>query len=197
MYWVSWYDIFVTSPHASQRGISSQSNGGKCLGGCACLRRLTWRAEDETLTVVCLCMWLCLVVAQRQRSSTRRESWQSQASAWLYWWWASCAWWPTAKPSKYTGGHFCDHAAVSLIRSGALHTVVLLSTTECVDVVNVTLGQCPKEWRCLTIASPLGNRGRRCTITWGRTCVWITPIAAWPTGPTTQAPALRRSPWWM
>ncbi|KAJ8349181.1 hypothetical protein AAFF_G00184080, partial [Aldrovandia affinis] len=34
----------------------------------------------------------------RQRSSTRRGCSRSRASVWRCWWWASCAWWRTAKP---------------------------------------------------------------------------------------------------
>lgn len=47
-------------------------------------------------TSVCSWVWCW----QRQRSSTRKESWQSRVFVWLCWWWASCVWLPTVKPSK-------------------------------------------------------------------------------------------------
>lgn len=63
----------------------------------------TWEEWSmEVLIVSCrvggvsvVCCW------QRQRNSTRKESWQSRVSAWLCWWWASCVWSPTVKPSKF------------------------------------------------------------------------------------------------
>lgn len=130
MYWVLWYDIFCHITHPSQWGMISQSSSGKCLGGCEEVDLTCWRwdSDDDMFVYVGVSG-----MVQRQRSSIRSESWQSQASAWLCWWWASCAWWPTAKPSKYTAEHFLhDYSALSLIGFSALHSVAALSTLECV-----------------------------------------------------------------